>query len=122
MPKTPQEMTQGMQDALNSLDRDYLAREEERRKKLVASPEPSENENLGALARQRLLDPLFKEKMIKSQHSGMAGTDQYVPPVNTAIRNYVPNPRAIGDFGFKKPMDEISNYWEWKKRNPATDL
>lgn len=43
-------------------------------------------------------------------------------PVDTEIRNYVPDPSEIGDFNFRMSSEDIEAYLEWMRRNPSVTL
>jgi hypothetical protein len=68
------------------------------------------NRNAQGLTEQRKLDT----------YSGY--NDRGLPPVNTQIRNFVPDPGKIGDFRFMLNKDEIRNFWEWRKKNPSIEM
>ena len=45
-----------------------------------------------------------------------------LPPTNTQIRDFVPNPEKIGDFKFMLNKDEMRDFWEWMKKNPSIEM
>ena len=76
----------------------------------------------------RLLGPgrrLFNEDRLYHRQEGSRNTFEetpYMGPVDTEIRNYVPDPSEIGDFNFRMSSEDIEAYLEWMRRNPSVTL
>ena len=62
---------------------------------------------------------VLTEEMLSDIYRGYNGKG--LPPTLTEIRNFVPNPKAIGDFGFGITKDQLHDFMEWKKMNPSVE-